>query len=127
VQEENALSNNLLYQKSLQLSVEFVILAKEIMQEKDYVVIAPLINQVVRSSTSVTANIAEASAFCCSRKDRRFKLSISLKESNETSAWLSILYETDNISSEKFESLNSQLIEVQKMLSKSIKTIDSKM
>lgn len=127
MQEENALNNNVLYQKSLQLSIEFLQIAKDIMKENDYTILAPLTNQAVRSTTSITANICEASSFSCSKKDRRAKLSISLKEANETTAWFTILYEIGKLSQEQYEKLNDQLTQVQKMLSKSIKTIDSRL
>ena len=68
--------------------------------------------QILRSGTSVGANISE-SVFAQSRQDFISKLSISLKEASETKFWLEILHETDFINDVQFDSLyedNSKLI-----------------
>ena len=61
--------------------------------------------QILRCGTSVGANISE-SVFAQSRQDFISKLSISLKEANETKFWLDILHETDFITDSQFKSLN---------------------
>lgn len=53
-------------------------------------------NQLARAGTSVGANIHEAQ-YAQSKKDFIAKLEIALKESNETSYWLKLMYETKRI------------------------------
>ncbi len=68
--------------------------------------------QILRSGTSIGANISE-SIFAQSRQDFISKLSISLKEASETKFRLEILHETDFINDVQFDSLyedNSKLI-----------------
>ena len=55
-----------------------------------------MINQLARAGTSVGANIHEAQ-YAQSKKDFVAKLEIALKESNETSYWLKLMYETKRI------------------------------
>ena len=50
----------------------------------------PLINQIIRSATSVGANYREANE-SCSKKDFRNKIAISKKEANETIHWLEMI------------------------------------
>ena len=57
---------------------------------------ATLINQLLRSGTSIGANIHEAQ-YAQSKKDFVAKLEIALKESSETSYWLKLMYETKRI------------------------------
>ena len=54
------------------------------------------VNQIVRSSSSIGANIHEAQ-YAQSKKDFIAKLEIALKESHETSYWLKLMYETKRI------------------------------
>ena len=56
-----------------------------------------LSKQILRSGTSIGANISE-SVFAQSRMDFVSKMSISLKEASETKYWLDLLYETEYIS-----------------------------
>jgi four helix bundle protein len=84
-----------------------------------------LSKQLLRSGTSIGANIREAE-FAQSNKDFISKMSIALKESNETDYWLSLLKDTEYISEEEFNSLvllNKELI---KMLVSTINTMKSK-
>jgi four helix bundle protein len=81
-----------------------------------------LSDQVLRSGTSVGANIREAE-YAVSPRDFVHKLSISLKEANETDFWLSLFNETDYIDTNLFKSLQKDCIELIKILTSSIKTI----
>ena len=63
-----------------------------------------LSKQILRSGTSIGANISE-SVFAQSRQDFISKLSISLKEASETKFWLELLHETDYINDVQFNSL----------------------
>ena len=78
--------------------------------------------QVYRSGTSIGANVAE-SINAQSDADFISKLSIALKEANETSFWLNTIYNSKLIDERGFMSLNSDNEEIIKILVSSIKTI----
>ena len=84
-----------------------------------------LSKQLLRSGTSIGANIREAE-FEQSNKDFISKMSIALKESNETDYWLSILKDTDYIDSSTFETLSFLNKELIRMLISTINTMKSK-
>lgn len=80
-------------------------------EKKEYT----LSKQLLRSGTSIGANIKEAIRGF-SKKDFRFKLGIALKEASETEYWLELLYETEYISEKQFLSMNDDCIELIKIL-----------
>lgn len=80
-----------------------------------------LINQLLRSGTSIGANIQE-SQYAQSRADFISKLEIALKECNETEYWLEILYRTGKIEEESYKELIHDAGLIRKMLIKSCKT-----
>lgn len=77
--------------------------------------------QVLRSGTSIGALIREAE-YGQSKIDFTHKLSIALKEANETEYWICILKDTGYIEEKEFESILSDCKELLKMLIASIKT-----
>ena len=84
--------------------------------------IKSLSNQILRSGTSIAANIAE-SKYAQSKSDLIAKLSISLKEASETSMWLRLLNRTKYISDDQYNSLHNNIDELIRMLTASIKTL----
>ena len=90
-------------------------------EKKEYV----LSKQILRSGTSIGANLAEAEA-ASSRKDFQAKIYIALKECTETQYWLELLKETDYLTGGQFQSLNSDCEEIRKMLSSTTKTLNKK-
>ena len=78
--------------------------------------------QVLRSGTSVSANVHE-SEFAQSSSDFISKLHIALKEANETMNWLNLLHDTDILSKKEFESIASDCNELIALLVSSIKTV----
>ena len=66
-------SDNICYVKAKAVSVEIIFICKELMQRKDYTILSPICNQIVRSATSINANVAEGSTSCISSKDRQNK------------------------------------------------------
>ncbi len=76
---------------------------------------------MLRSGTSIGANISEGLQGM-SKKDFIAKLSIALKEAQETSYWLRLLTETAYLTEEEFESLHPELIEIIKILTSILKT-----
>ncbi|WP_291725586.1 four helix bundle protein [Bernardetia sp.] len=116
------MSKGVLKKKSFHFAVRIVNLYKYLtISQKEYV----LSKQILRSGTSVGANVREAE-FAQSNLDFIHKLSISQKEINETLYWLELLKETDFIKNEEFESLNFDATELLKIITSSIKTMKSK-
>ena len=81
-----------------------------------------LSKQLLRSGTSIGANISEAQ-YASSRKDFLNKLYIALKESAETLYWLELLYSCDYLSSPEYKSLYQDCEELRKLLSSITKSI----
>ena len=79
------------------------------------------VNQIIRSSSSIGANIYEAK-YAQSRADFINKLEIALKECSETEYWLELLRRKEAISYERFKALNKARGTIQRMLIASITT-----
>lgn len=80
-----------------------------------------LVNQIVRSATSIGANIHEA-AYGASRADFINKLQIALKECFETEYWIDMLYGSGSITEETAKKLLQECGVVHTMLVRSITT-----
>ena len=80
-----------------------------------------MLNQVFRSGTAIGALVSEA-VYAQSPADFVNKLSIALKECNETLYWLNILHDTEYVSKEQFDSVNTDCQELLALLIASIKT-----
>ncbi len=78
-------------------------------------------NQILRSGTSIGANVNE-SVFAQSKKDFINKMHIALKEANETRYWLRLLYESGYINDKQFESMTDDLKNIIGTLVNIIKT-----
>jgi len=104
--------------KSKAFAIRTIKLYKHLKDNKQEFVIS---KQLLRSGTSIGANIAE-SRYAASKSDFTNKLSIALKEANESEYWLELLYETDYIDKKEFDSLISDIRELLKLLIASIKT-----
>ncbi len=104
-------------EKSMKFAVRIVKLYQYLTEQKrEYV----LSKQVLRSGTSIGANIREAEEGI-SRKDFSAKLSISLKEASETEYWLELLSKTGYLSEEEHESIRNDCTELIKLLTAIIK------
>lgn len=112
------MSNNILKDKSYAFAIRVVHLYKHLTgSQREFV----LSKQVLRSGTSVGALIREAE-FAQSKKDFISKMSIALKEANETSYWIDLLKDTSFLTSEEYDSLNLEIKELIKMLVSTVKT-----
>lgn len=78
-------------------------------------------NQILRSSSSVGANIHEAK-YGYSKDDFVYKLQLALKECNESLYWLKLLKESETISTQQAQDLLNQCTKLRYMLVKSINT-----
>jgi len=108
---------SIVYQKAYAFSIRIVQLYKYLSeQKKEYV----LSKQILKSGTSIGANIAEANGGI-SNSDFSSKMSIAYKESLETKYWLNLFKDTDYLSIGEFE-LFANADEIAKMLFSIIKT-----
>ena len=81
-----------------------------------------LSKQVLRSGTSIGANVREA--LCGqSRADFNAKMYVAFKETNETLYWLELLFESDYITEKSYDSIYNDCLELRKMLSSITKTV----
>ncbi|SFK31297.1 four helix bundle protein [Chryseobacterium indologenes] len=110
-------SKNVLKDKSFTFSIHIIEQYKRLTESKEYV----MSKQLLRSGTAVGALIREAE-FAQSKADFISKLSISLKEANETSYWLELLHRTQYIDTMRFEESSQYINELISMLVSSIKT-----
>ena len=112
--------------KLLQLSQEFAIDIIEISRVLKSNNEHSFADQVKRSGTSISANIAEGN-HPQSRSDMISKFEISLKEANETENWLNIFKNAKLIDDSVFDKTHKKLIKVKILLISSIKTLKSKL
>ena len=113
---------NVIKEKSKKFAIRIVRLYQYLQEEKKEYVLS---KQLLRSGTSVGANVNEALQGQ-SRKDFIAKMSISLKEINETEYWLELLKETNYITREQYESISKDCKEVAKLLTSIVKTSKSR-
>lgn len=111
-------SESIIASKAYSFALEIVHLYKTLSTErKEYV----LSKQILRSGTSIGANINEALS-SQSKRDFVYKLNIALKEARETKYWLNLLKDASYINVVEFENLHNKCDEILKMLSSIIIT-----
>lgn len=109
---------NIVKDKSFAFALRIVKLYQFLVKEqKEYV----LSKQLLRSGTSIGANVRE-SEHAESKKDFIHKLSISLKEANESDYWIELLYQANYINEKQYQSIHKDLIELLKLLTSIVKT-----
>ncbi len=112
------MKDNVIKIKSFNFALRIINLYKYLSEEKrEYI----LSKQLLRSGTSIGANVREAE-HAESKKDFIHKLSISLKEANETEYWLELLFRSSYISDNEFKSISKDISEILKLLISIIKT-----
>lgn len=109
---------NVVKEKSFDFAIRIVKLYKYLMEEKKEFVLS---KQVLRSGTSIGANINEAQQ-AQSKKDFLMKMNIALKECTETKYWIDLLSATDYINQEQKDSIIYDCIELEKLLTSIVKT-----
>jgi len=110
-------NKSIIADKAYAFALQIISVYKELKKENEFV----LSKQILRSGTSIGANVNEAIS-AISKKDFVFKLSISLKEARETKYWLNLLKDSDFISQEIFNKSNNDCEELIKILSSIILT-----
>ena len=103
--------------KSFAFALRVVKAYKYLTAQNEYV----LSKQLLRSGTSIGANCREAKN-AQSRQDFINKLNIALKEADETSYWLELLYAGDYIDEQSYTSIYEDCVELIKLLTSIIKT-----
>ncbi len=111
--------DNVIQTKSYNFAVRMVKLYKHLSQEKKEFVLS---KQLLRSGTSIGANIEEAIGGQ-SRKDFFAKLTIAYKEARESHYWIRLLKDTDFLSDKESESLLKDIEEILKIIGSIQKTI----
>lgn len=112
------MKENKIKSKSFSFAVRIVKLYQYLKNEKNEFVIS---KQLLKSGTSIGALIRE-SEHSESKSDFIHKLAIAQKETNESLYWLELLFSTDIISKEQFESINNDAVELIKILTAIIKS-----
>ena len=116
------MADSILRDKSKEFAKQIVLLCKTIKQEHRESV---LTNQLLRSGTSIGANIHEAQ-YAQGTKDFISKFEISLKEVYETEYWLELLFETGYVDEQKYKPIKNNCGAIRRMLISTIKTIKEK-
>ena len=107
--------------KSFAFAIRIVKLYQFLTIEKKEFVLS---KQLLRCGTSVGAVVREAE-HAESKLDFKHKLSIAQKEINETIYWLDLLKETNYLIEKQFESINSDAVEIIRILTSIIKSTKS--
>ncbi len=115
------MAESVMLEKAKDFAVEIVFLCKSIKEEKRESVMT---NQLIRSGTSIGANIHE-SKYGHSTADFIAKMQIALKECYESEYWLELLNRTQFLSDEQYKSLKNSCGAIRRMLISSINTVSS--
>ena len=115
--------NNVIQTKSYAFAIRIVNAYKFLIDsKKEYVVT----KQVLRSGTAIGALVAEAH-YAQSSADFVSKMSIALKEANETCYWLNLLKDTDYLEQQAYDSLSADCNELVALLVSIVKSVKSSM
>ena len=116
------MKENIIQQKSFLFAIRIVNLYKYLISTKKEFVLS---KQILRSGTSIGANVNEALS-AESTSDFIHKLGIASKEVRETSYWLRLLNETQFIDAKSFESIHGECLELLKIINSIILTTKQK-
>ena len=112
------MAENIVKDKSKAFALRIIKLYKYLRQDKKEYVLS---QQLLRSGTSIGANIVEAH-HAMSKKEFLAKMNIALKEAAETEYWLDLLKESEYINPIEFNSINRGCEEIKKLLVSIIKS-----
>ena len=111
------MKENKLVDLSLDFAVKIIELVRFLKEKRENIIS----NQIGRSGTSIGANISEAQ-YAQSKADFISKFEIALKEANETGYWLKLLYKTNSIDIDCYNSLESLCANIRVLLIASCRT-----
>ena len=117
---QKAYNLGIIEEKSYTFALRIIKAYKYLTEHNVYV----LSKQLLRSGTSIGANCREA-AYAQSKQDFISKLSIALKETNETIYWIELLHDAGFITEKSFTSIHTDGTEILKLLISIIKTSKS--
>jgi len=117
------MKENVLIDKSIEFAAQIIKLERYLVKEKKEHIIS---KQIVRSGTSIGANINEAN-YGQSKADFISKLHIALKETAETEYWIRLLVKSDYLSSQDGDLLLAPCLELKRILISSITTAKNNM
>ena len=100
--------DNVIETKSFEFAVRTVNLYKHLTDNKKEFVLS---KQLLRSGTSIGANVTEAQKGQ-SKADFNVKMNIALKEANESEYWIRLLYRTEYLTKEEFNSIEKDIKEI---------------
>ncbi len=109
-------NENLIERKSYDFALRIIKVYKFLIKENEFL----LSKQILRSGTSIGANVVEAQE-AISKKDFRNKMSIVLKEAVKTRYWLNLLKDSEYLTEIQIKYLVKDLNEIIKILSKIVK------
>jgi len=112
------MSESIMLDKAKDFAVNIINLCKSIKETKRESVMT---NQLIRSGTSIGANIHE-SKYGHGTADFVYKMQIALKECYESEYWLELLFRTDYISEKEYKSIQNECGSIRRMLISSINT-----
>ena len=115
-------SKSTIQSKSREFAIRIINCYKFLTEEKKEFVLS---KQLLRCGTSIGANTRE-SKNAQSRMDFLNKLNIALKEADETEYWLDLLYATNYLDKNLYDSINTDCVELIKMLTAIIRTLKEK-
>ena len=116
------MADSVLRNKAKQFAKDIVFLCRDIKANHKETVLA---NQLLRSATSIGANIYEAQ-YAQSKNDFISKFEIAQKECHETQYWLELLFETNCLEEKVYKKTQNECGVILRMLISSMKTIKSK-
>lgn len=122
IAERSVSYSNVIKDKSFDFAVRIIKLYKYFSKTEGQ--LEPILKQLLRSGTSIGANVHEAQG-AITKKDFINKLQISLKEANESEYWINLLFKTDILNSEQFQSLENDCKELIKLLTSILKSLKS--
>ena len=111
------MKENIVKNKSFDFALRIVKIYQYLIEKKEFV----LSKQLLRSGTSIGALIRE-SEHAESKADFVHKLSIALKETNESKYWIELLCKSNYVDTKSFESIQTDIDELLKLLTSIIKT-----
>ena len=112
------MSDNIVNEKAILFAVRIVKLYQYLTSEKKEFVLS---KQLLRSGTSIGANIAEALS-AVSRRDFLSKMYVAFKECSESLYWIELLHRTAYLTLSEYKSICANCIELRQMLSSITKT-----
>ena len=114
------MKQSILQEKSKEFALHIISLVQLLQKNNQYIIA----NQILRSGTSIGANVSEA-CYAASKVDFANKLNIAQKEASETKYWLELLYGSNLIEKGIYDNLMKEIMDLIRILAKSIITAKS--